>query len=231
MCKQEDFEKLSARYGCEFAALMKCSRYNGPVIFFDLRLSHLEALKIPNPEEKILPLIKMLDFFIRAYEQMNSFILCDDVSLCRFYSTNQICKLLSAKNPKPEFMWHNVFPMVEYHSFVPSEVHKNFPLAEWYACHGNAFSCMYFKEIPKSYFKYGKEIVGVENYLPEIMYFLMENIKNGYYPHVIYPCLYKTERAVPEFHPKVVYWHRDIQPMDWIEEKIPEKMLYPHATH
>ena len=163
MCQQKKFEELSAKYGGEFATLMKCSRYNGPVIFFDLRLSHLEALKISNPEEKIMPLIEMLDFFIRGYEQMNSFILCDDVTSCRFYSTNQICKLLSAKNPKPEFMWHNIFPMAEFHCFLPSDVHMNFPLAEWYACHGNAFACMRFREIPKSYFKYGKEIVGVEN--------------------------------------------------------------------
>lgn len=231
MCKQDEFRKLSARYGGEFAALMKCSCYKGPVIFFDLRLSHLEALKIPDPEEKILPLIEMLDFFIRGYEQMNSFILCDDVTLCRFYSTSQICKLLSTKAPKPEFMWHNVFPMAEYHSFVSNDVHSNFPLSEWYARYGNAFSCMHFREIPKSYFKYGKEIVGVENYFPEIMYFLMENIKNEYYPGVIYPCLYKTERSVPGFQPKVVYWHRDVEPMAWSEDKIPKGMLYPHATH
>ena len=71
----------------------------------------------------------------------------------------------------------------------------------------------------------------VENYFPEIMYFLMENIKNGFYHDVIYPCLYKTERTVPGFQPKVVYWHRDVQSMDWVEDKVPEKMFYPHATH
>ncbi len=218
----ERFKELYALLRVEFLRVVEKSEYSGkgPVIFFDLREKSLEALEISNPGEKIKDLREMVEIYICTYEQMNSFILCDNAEDCRFYSLNQICRLLTGRYCPAKFSWCAVFPTGEIEAFIPENMHKNFPFAEWYHAYGNGFACLYLYEIPEVYFKYGEAVTGVENYLPEIVYFIMEGIKNGYYPHVIYPPLYKTDKHLPNMHPKVVYWHQSTGSVNWKDENL-----------
>ena len=177
--KKKNCDELFSRYRKEFGVILDKSDYRGPVLVFDLRRQSLWSLNISYTKELVSSLIEMFDYFIREQEQMNSFILCDEVSNCRFYSTNQILRLLNGQNFNSDHNWLKIFPNAEIHGAIPDDAHGNFALAEWYAQHGNAFACMKFKEIPAFYEKYGEKIFGVENYLPEVMYFLMEGIKGG----------------------------------------------------
>lgn len=222
--QRKNCEELFSRYGKEFGVILDKSDYNGPVLFFDLRRQSLWNLNISYSEELVASLVEMFDYFICEQEQMNSFILCDDVARCRFYSTNQILRLLNGQNFNLDYNWHKIFPKAEIHGAVPNDAHANFALAEWYAQHGNSFACMTFKEIPISYKKFDEEILGVENYLPEVMYFLMENIKKGCYPNVDYPYLYKPN-VVAGFLPELVYWHLDTGSTNWKESVLPQQAV------
>ncbi len=226
MQKEQYYEELFSKYRKEFSVVLDKCDYTGPVLFFDLRRKNLQNLGISCSEEVLFSLVEMFDYFIRRQEQMNSFILCDEVSQCRLYSTNQILRLLNGQNFNPDYSWHKIFPNAEILGAVPEDAYRNFALAEWYVRYGNAFACMTFKEIPASYFRFNEEIVGVENYLPEVMYFLMENIKKGCYPHVDYPYLYKAT-PVAGFLPELVYWHYETGSTNWKNEIGMPKMLSP----
>lgn len=221
--QRKNCEELFSRYGKEFGVILDKSDYRGPVLVFDLRRQSLWSLNISYTKELVSSLIEMFDYFIREQEQMNSFILCDEVSNCRFYSTNQILRLLNGQNFNSDHNWLKIFPNAEIHGAIPDDAHGNFALAEWYAQHGNAFACMKFKEIPAFYEKYGEKIFGVENYLPEVMYFLMEGIKGGKYPKVDYPYLYKPN-PVAGFLPELVYWHLDTGSTNWKEDVLPRRV-------
>ena len=212
--KKKNCEELFSRYRKEFGVILDKSDYHGPVLVFDLRRQSLWSLNISYSEELVSSLIEMFDFFICEQEQMNSLILCDNVTDCRFYSTNQILRLLNGQNFGSDHSWLKIFPNAEICGAIPDDAHANFALAEWYAQNGNSFAYLTFKEIPAFYEKYGEKIFGVENYLPEVMYFLMEGIKAGKYPKVNYPYLYKPN-SVAGFLPELVYWHLDTGSTNW----------------
>lgn len=228
--KKKNCEELFSRYRKEFSAILNKSDYKGPVLVIDLRRQSLFNLAIVYTEELLSALIEMFDCFVCEQEQMNTLILCDEPVRCRFYSTNQILRLLNGQYPRlgEEYAWHKIFPNAEIMRAIPDDAHANFPLAEWYAHQGERFAYLIFKDIPASYNKFGEEIFGIENYLPEIMYFLMENIKNGCYPKVNYPYLYKPN-VVAGFLPELVYWHSNMGTTNREAEKVPQQAFYP--TH
>ena len=199
------------------------SDYRGPVLVFDLRRQSLWSLNISYTKELVSSLIEMFDYFIREQEQMNSFILCDEVSNCRFYSTNQILRLLSEQNDNSDYGWHRIFPDAEIDEAITDSAYGDLTSGDL----GVRFACMTFKEIPESYQKFSEKIFGVENYLPEVMYFLMENIKNGRYPKVNYPYLYKPN-VVAGFLPELFYWHLETGTTNREVERAPQNAIYPH---
>ena len=222
--KKKNCEELFSRYRKEFGVILDKSDYHGPVLVFDLRRQSLWSLNISYSEELVSSLIEMFDFFIRKQEQMNSFILCDEVADCRFYSTNQILRLLREQNDNPDYLWHRIFPNTEIDEEISDVIYGDVAGCEECV----RFSCMTFKEIPESYQKFNEEICGVENYLPEVMYFLMENIKEGRYPKVNYPYLYKPN-VVAGFLPELFYWHLEMGTTNREAEKVPQQAFYP--TH
>ena len=146
MQKEQYYEELFSKYRKEFSVVLDKCDYTGPVLFFDLRRKNLQNLGISCSEEVLFSLVEMFDYFIRRQEQMNSFILCDEATQCRFYSTNQILRLLNGQDASSDYNWHKIFPYAEIHRAFLNDAQDDSALGESDTC----FAYMTFKEIPAS---------------------------------------------------------------------------------
>lgn len=229
---QKQFEELYRLRKREFDVVYSKSQYHGSVLIFDLRIEALRNLGIPAPEEAVDDLFVMLQYCIEAREQMNTLLLCDNAGSCRFYSNNQICRLLNGDSVRKaeNLGWLQVFHGATVIPKVPEEARSNFGLVEWHHQHGNGFACLELKTIPESYSEYGDKINGVENYLPKLMFFLMEGIRKGDYPWIEYPPLYKPAENVLKGVPnKILFWHYSPEGTEWLKREI--KYIPPSYRH
>lgn len=206
MNKVEKFEQALKEFGigAEFVRVLEKSRYTGPVIFFDLRKKSLEQLGIQATKADELRIV--FAYYIEIYEQMNSFILMDNHEKCCFFANKKICELMTKEND-PQHEWMRLFPGAEVRTFIPEDLSNDFYKSEWHVYCEDAFSCIYLHHIPASCKVYDHELIGVENYFPRQMYFIMESIAKGNHRGVKYPQMCKNERVL-EYAPKTVLWHR-----------------------
>ena len=185
------------------------AQYHGPLIIFDLRKVALEKLKI-NPEMADRVSAYISDY-IGYFQQMNSFILHDDDRKSIFYASKQICEILSGKYP--EIMWAAVFQRATYIPCVPKEIEARGHISGWaYAEKGYSFGMLVVNEIPLDYHRYERIISGVKNYLPEILYWVLEEMidREMYYPPLHLQKepyhLHLAAKDVSDAH--MIIWHK-----------------------
>ncbi len=161
------------------------AHYNGPLIIFDVRDKSLVSKEIDRNLRKSL--IAMVADYIGHFEQMNSLILADDYRDIRFYANRDICEILSGKYE--DLRWASVLMNVRH--FLPmarhfEEVH-GVTAASHCATQGYCFTLLEMNSVPLSYLLHnGERLYGVENYLPEVLYWVMETLidRNMYYPRI-----------------------------------------------
>ena len=220
---EDTFNKLYMQRGCVFETVYAASRYHGPVFIVDLRVDKLCTLGIDPKRDVVNDLYKMFQCCVIIYEQMNTLILCDEEDKCLFYSGNQICKLLNGSTPwrnrkdtQRDLSWMNVFPSARIFAKMPENAQGNYNHALWYQEQGDSFACMELKDIPEMYRRFDEEIYGVENYLPRLIYDIMEGIKNKHYPWIVYPPQYKpVEERIYGMYMKMMYWHEGKECLGW----------------
>lgn len=163
--------------------IIHASSYRGPVIIFDLRRRTLDEKGLPLTHEKAREVGALIADYVQHFEQMNSLILADDHRDCSFYATKEICEILQGKFS--DMIWAGAFPHSKYIPCVSSEIQGKGHVHAWaHAEKGYSFGMLKLKSIPENYFQFNHIINGVENYLPEVVYWIMEALidKELYYP-------------------------------------------------
>lgn len=168
------------------------AKYKGPLIIFDVRDASLCDKEIDRTWRK--DIIALLVDYICHFEQMNSLILADDHRDIHFFSNRDICDILRGKFE--DLRWPAV--LVNAKRLIPMA--RNFEeaygmtAASHCADKGYCFTLLQMNSVPISYGKPdGGRVYGIENYLPDILYWVMETVvdKNLYYPP-----LYNSERPL-----------------------------------
>ncbi len=188
--------------------------YHGPVIIFDLREKSLSEKGFTLSGDEIKEVAAYISDYIKHYEQMNSFILTDDHRHCVFYATKEICELLQGK--RSEMVWAGVFPNSHYVPCVPNEIQRKGHVHGW--CHaekGYSFGLLMLKSVPESYMQFNHVLFGVENYLPEVVYWVMEALIDYelYYPPMCNESRELWNRLPPKKiqDPYMRIWHKHLK--------------------
>lgn len=185
------------------------SQYHGPLIIFDMRKVALEKLEIDPEMADIIS--ANVSAYICYFQQMNSLILRDDHRKCIFYASKEICEVLNGKYP--EISWAAVFPHAKYIPFIPKEIEEKGHVRGWaHAGKGYCFGMLVLNDIPLSYQRYDGIISGIKAYLPEILYWLFEEMidREMYYPplHLSKPAFHGIYDAKDVKDPNMVIWHK-----------------------
>lgn len=159
--------------------------YKGPLIVFDVRDSSFGYHEIDRTwrEEVIAFIVDYICYF----EQMNALILADDQRKIGFFANRDICNMLMGK--LEDVRWAGVLMNVKHALPVPRQFEEAFGVTAASHCaeQGYCFMWLQMNSVPISYEKPdGGKVYGVENYLPDILYWVMETIidKALYYPRL-----------------------------------------------
>ncbi len=183
------------------------ARYCGPVIFFDVRQNTLAKHNVPVTIEK--ELIPFISGYICNHQQMNSFILADDEMF--FYSNRDICRILAGQVADEK--WAAVMENAQLIPCMDAETERKGHQAAWAISEqGWFFTQLHLKNMPSAFNSNGRIIEGVECYLPEVVYWVMETLirKEMHYPplHQGKAPWNKLEAKKVSLADKQMLWHR-----------------------